>query len=81
MHWDAGAAGFSVIARPPLRSGAYCLIVSIYNVFARGCFGVGRAPFSPLVMQARAYIFWGIFLSSGLPSQIADAAKVAKEAF
>lgn len=29
----------------PPRSGAYCLIVSIYNVFARGCFG-GWLPFS-----------------------------------
>lgn len=32
--------------KAPRRSGAYCLIVSIYNVFARVCFRVGCAPFS-----------------------------------
>lgn len=67
----------------PPRSGAYCLIVSIYNVFARGCFGGWLRAFSPLVMRARVCKFLP-FLSSALtpppPPQIADAAKVAEQA-
>lgn len=35
------------------RSGAYCLIVSIYNVFARVCFVGWLCAFFPPVMQPR----------------------------
>lgn len=63
----------------PPRSGAYCLIVSIYNVFARGCFGVGCAPFSHWSCKIVCK-FQGVLLFFFLLLQIADAAKVAKEA-